>query len=93
MTALDQKILDALRQRPMLTRELAEELNEDKRKIYTRCRNMKPGLIKSKLVKGKKLLYCLDHEEVVTQEIYDTCKEEDHQMRFFYINERLWSLA
>lgn len=90
---LDQKILNALKRRPMLTRELVGELNEDKRKIYYYCRKLeRHGSIKSELVKGRRLLYCVNHEKVVTQKIFNTCRKEGHELRFFYINERLWSL-
>ena len=94
MTTLEKKILNALKNRPMLTRELAKELNEDKRKIYYCCRNpAKSVLIKSELVRGKRMLYCMVHEKVMTKGLFNTCKKEGHELRSFHIKEALWSLV
>jgi len=91
---LNQIILDALKKRPMRTQELAADLNEGARKIYSHCRRLeKLGALKSDLVISKRLLYCLDDRKVVTAENYDECHEQDHELRLFHIKERLWRLT
>jgi type I site-specific restriction-modification system R (restriction) subunit len=91
---LYQKILDAFKERPMATKELANRLKADARKIYSHCRRLeKLGSLKSDLVLSKRLLYCLDDQEVVTEENYNDCHEQDHELRLFPIKERLWQLT
>jgi hypothetical protein len=93
-SALDQEILNALRSRPLLTQDLAKELSENPRKIYSRCRQLeKLGSLGSELILTKRLLYCVDDQEVVTGDNYDECHAQDHELRLFHIKERRWHLA
>lgn len=78
----------------MRTQELAVELIEEARKVYSHCRRLeKLGSLESDLVISKRLLYCLEDRKVVTAENYDECHEQDHELRLFYIKERLWRLT
>jgi hypothetical protein len=78
----------------MLTKDLAQNVNEDAARVYSHCRRLESaGSVKSSLVEGKRLLYCVEDQEVVTVANYDTCRDEGHELRFFFIKERLWSLV
>ena len=91
---LDKKILNAQKSGSMSTRNLADDLGVDKARIYRRCRWLeKSGLLKSSIEQGNiMLLYCIDCGKVVTREDYEDCKNEDHDLRSFYIKIRIWSL-
>lgn len=90
----DDRILGALKSHTIPTQQLAVDLNENAKRIYSRCRRLEEeGSLKSDLVRGKRLLYCVDHQQVVTPDIYDTCREDGHELRSFQIKERVWSLV
>lgn len=92
--ALDNKILSALKKSSLSTRALAQTLGEDKGKIYRHCRRLEDnGSLASILAPNTLLLYCVDDDKVVAGADYETCKEEKHELRSFYNEERVWSLA
>lgn len=93
-SALDSKILKALKKRPLSTKVLADTVGEDKKKIYSRCRWLeRDGSLESSLEPGARLLYCVDDQRVVTGAGYEACKDENHDLRAFFNEERLWRLT
>lgn len=93
-SALDNKILNALKKRPLSTKALADAVGEDKKRIYSRCRRLeRDGALESSLVPGTRLLYCVDDQRVVTGAEYEACKDENHDLRAFFNDERLWRLT
>jgi len=91
---LESNILDALKKSSKSTRALADALGEDKGKIYRHCRRLEnDGSLNSILMPGTRLLYCVDDARVVAGADYENCKEQDHDLRSFYNEERVWSLV
>jgi hypothetical protein len=91
---LDNKILNALKKRPLSTKVLADAVGEDKKRVYGRCRRLeRDGSLESSLVPGARLLYCVDDQRVVTGAEYEACKDENHDLRAFFNEERLWRLT
>ena len=93
--ALDADILKALRGGPLTTTQLAERLDELRSRILKECKELESEkkIKRTKIRLNKKLLYCIDHEEVVNAEIYAECDEEDHELRYFYPKVPAWTLA
>ena len=89
----DAAILKELSDGPMSTARIAEAIGEGHSRVYRRCRRLQDEvLISSTLVAGRRLLFCLDCEEVVTQENYPECVEQGHEFRVFRGKKRIWRL-
>ena len=94
MECPEDRIEKALAAGPLSTANLAEAIGEDPKKVYRCCRDMESrGLLQSTRAQGTRLLFCVEHKQVVTAAIYEECKAEDHQMAVFYNQVRIWSLA
>lgn len=88
-STLEDKILAALKRGRLSTRDLADALGEPVSRISYYCRKLK---LKSDLEQGPKLLFCVDEQQVVGSGTYEACKEEEHELRFFYAKVRVWRL-
>ena len=85
-------ILKALADGSVETPVLAGTVGGDDRLVYGICRHLEElGLLTSRLVRGRRLLFCVDHEEVVTAETYED--HRDDELRQFWSKVRLWRLA
>jgi hypothetical protein len=92
-TRTREDILAALREAPLSTTALADQLAQVRARVYSRCRRLEAkGLLKSHLASAGLLLYCVDDRRVVTGADYQTCKDEGHDLRAFDNEERIWSL-
>jgi DNA-binding transcriptional regulator YhcF (GntR family) len=90
---LPDRILKCLENKPMLTRELAKYLKVDSNELKKQLRILeKEKLVVSNLVKGKKILFCKDHNKVLTADIYEVCKKKKHKFVSFNIKELEWKL-
>ena len=91
---LDARILSALRRGPMSTKQLADYLGEKFTTVREYCKRLKEEeLIKSQGVPGsRRLLFCINHQAVVTGAIYPECDAKKHALRYFY-SRRVWQLV
>ena len=92
-SALYRKILDALKEGPLSTVDLAGRLKEDPPKIYRYCSHLKKlRLVSSHKEQGKKrVLFCKDDKEAVTQQNYDD--HEGHNLGSFNPQVQVWQLV
>ena len=90
---VNDRIRASLADGPLSTRQLANALGLEHGSVYGRCRRMEEsGILTSKLATAGLLLYCVDDGKVVERSDYETCKEENHDLRAFNSEERIWSL-
>lgn len=90
---VNERILAALSEGALSTKQLASELGVVHGSVYSRCKRLEDkGLLKSKLTSGHGALYCIDDGKVVSRSEYERCKEEEHELRAIDTEERVWSL-
>lgn len=85
-------LISALSNGPKSTPVLAKLLKLSSRTVYSLCRRAEAvGLVGSELgvTPG---LYCVDCEKAVTNETYQSCHEEGHELRNMGIKVRTWFL-
>ncbi len=88
---LDNRILESLTDGPLLTPQLADLLNIENKRIYRRCRWLEEnGDLQS--YRGQfRGLYCIDDEQIVTEDIYQDCLDNEHELRS--MSSRIWELV
>jgi hypothetical protein len=90
----DGKILKALYDTELSTSEIAAVAGITKAQAYSRCRKLEDaGFVSSSVQETKRLLYCVDCQEVVTAENYESCRADEHDMRTFYAKVRFWTIT
>ncbi len=74
------------------TTDIAEKLERNRSLVMTDLKWLESHeLVVSRTKQSpRKLLYCVDCDEVVTAENYESCRDDDHELRPFYPRIRVW---
>ena len=92
---LDRRILTRLATAEELsTTDLATALAEKRDRVYRHCCHMESdGKVRSKLVDGGILRFCLKERKIVVGDAYLRCKRLHHPMSFIKVERRMWKAA
>ncbi len=74
------------------TTEIAENLKRDRSHVMTDLKWLENrDLVVSKSVPSSRtLFYCIDCDEVVTADTYESCRDNKHELRPFHPQIRVW---